>query len=126
MTTFTLKYDEVRTAMLELAAERPDFNYHESDDFKQVQHCVYVNPKTKAPSCLVAAVVDRVHGPEALALLADAEDVHPDSFGVGGQGWPRELEIPEGRTAGLLSVGQDLQDQGYTWGYAVAEATRDY
>ncbi len=120
--TYILKFDEVRSTLLDLAGERPDFNYQTTDIYKATEGCLYVDPETRSASCIVGQVVDRVLGADALALLGDSEADDGESFGVGQRDWPEEIAFDSDATMFLLTRAQTKQDLGIAWGAAVAEA----
>lgn len=83
--------------------------------------CLYFNPATRAPSCIVGHVLaykgvtyddmfaNDVNTFASVATLADTEFIKVDN-----------------KTQALLSIAQGEQDQGQTWGNAVQEALETY
>jgi hypothetical protein len=119
--TFPLTQENVTSALREIAAENPSFNYQETDRYQSEGGCIYVDPATKAPSCLVGQVVYRVHGESALALLLEFDQSAEDTT-VGSGEWPAEIPIADDITDRILATAQLKQDVGETWFECVEQA----
>lgn len=119
--TFTLTQENVTSALREIAAENPGFVYTATAAYQETSSCVYMDPVTRKPSCLVGQVVHRLHGDDALALLREF-DRHADDTSVKSDEWPAEILIDDEVTKTILLTAQLKQDGGETWGNCVEHA----
>jgi hypothetical protein len=112
-----ISLDEAKGLLSRAVEEKGDLYTYEQVD----NQCLYFNPETKAPSCLVGHVLaykgitfDGLDASEA----NNSTDVH-DLVEAGVIRTNLETEY-------LLSLAQDQQDSGATWGRALKTALEDY
>jgi hypothetical protein len=117
--TTTLDTETVAAELRKLAAEQPDFIYHDSEIYKDDGVCRYTDYEGN-PSCIVGHVVKRVLGDEALAKLHSLEE-SVGEFGVRSTYWPDEFGGDDA-TLTLLVETQNKQDGGLPWKEAVNAA----
>ncbi|KAF4408621.1 hypothetical protein [Streptomyces lycii] len=98
--------EQVRSVLRTVALERPEYVYDEQDEDGS---CQYVN--NGAPSCLVGHVLHRLGVP--LDVLRERE-------GDKALHVARDLLSVSDVTAGCLNRAQIRQDDGETWGDAIA------
>jgi hypothetical protein len=96
--------------------------------YKNVTHpdngsetCVYFDPKTKKPSCLVGHVLVR-KGVTFERLDGRDRNLYTDVQGL----IDADIIKVDNETQALLSLAQGAQDQGATWGDALETALDEY
>jgi hypothetical protein len=93
-----------------VTARGKHYIYNDQDEYG---HCTYVN-EDDAPSCIVAHVINEID-PNLVPVLKTLEGT-----GV------NNLLLPsitfDSEAVQILSIAQDLQDNGSAWGYALERA----
>jgi hypothetical protein len=106
-------YDDVITAVRELAAEKPDFVYT-----PDAGACLYVHPNsdgTISPGCLIGQAFQRVGVPNEVLLRYNDRNIEL----VANAG---EITDVANIKIGWLTRIQWYQDNSKTWAYAVQQA----
>lgn len=125
-----ITFEAAIAAAQELAGANSNFVYPAEDG------CVYTDPKTAAPSCIVGHILKKLD-PELFAQVVEFEREHGSSFPVSVFGdaeydeGDNEYEVyqyPERHwdedTAKFFGIIQREQDSGTTWGTAVADGIK--
>lgn len=119
----TLTYDRALSLLNAAIAEKgEDYKYPKNPSV--FGGCVYFDPDTRQPSCIIGHV---------LAYLGlTAEDMEIDSplpdidsrnaLAFASLVEEGDIQVDSPRTEALLQVAQEQQDQGSSWGDAVAAA----
>lgn len=118
----SLTFDQAK-ALLERAVEEKgkDFRYTQPKDEWGHGVCVYFDPDTKAPSCLVGHVLSYV------GVTADIVESSLTNFSTDVDDlYEKGVLKADGETLMLLTLAQSEQDEGNTWGDALEEALATY
>jgi hypothetical protein len=120
--SLTLTFDQAK-ALLERAVEEKgkDFRYTQPKDEWGNAVCVYFDPDTKAPSCLVGHVLQYA-GVTAYELESSLANFSTDVDDL----YRHDILKADGETLMLLTIAQSEQDMGQTWGDSVDEALSSY
>ncbi len=118
-----ISLDEAKQYLAEAVAEKGEaYIYQEvkkPDSWETT--CAYFDPDTKAPSCIVGHVLDRKGVPFERMAGGD-KNLFTDVQGlVDG----RILKV-DNETYALLTLAQEFQDGGISWGQAVKKALENY
>lgn len=107
----TIPYPEAMSLLTEIVNERPDYQYRMTNG-----ECLYRDPETFEPSCLVGHFLDR----SGVAELRTEEFERWE--GVGAPVVVSQFLEVDDHTCTLLSLVQEYQDEGLPWGDSLSQA----
>lgn len=117
----TFTREDVRKAMAEVVAEMGD-GYTYPEEEKELGACQYANDEGK-PSCIVGHVIFKLdEGAFWRLARAEAEHGTEQAASLTYSGHYLDRDFWDSEAAYFAEVAQQYQDEGVSWGGALAEA----
>lgn len=111
----TITYPEALSLLTEIVNERPDYQYRMTNG-----ECLYRDPETFEPSCLVGHFLDR----SGVAELRSEEFSTFEGMRAADV-LPKFINFDNSDTVALLTIVQEYQDEGLSWGDSLSQAMKD-